>query len=63
MNRLDELASNRFCRTCFVQDENEIFSEILDTTTQMELLSIGNIEVNKSIKYIFVVYTLIIYNL
>lgn len=46
MNRLDELASNRFCRTCFTQDKNEKFCEILDTTAQMELLSIGNVEVN-----------------
>lgn len=49
MNRLEELASNRFCRTCFVQDENEKYSEIIDTTTQMELLSIGNIEVRLKI--------------
>lgn len=44
---MDQLATNKFCRTCFVQDENEKFSEIIDTTTQMELLSIGNIEVTK----------------
>lgn len=49
MNRLEELASNRFCRICFTQDEGEIFSEILNTISQMELLSVGNIEVNHKI--------------
>ena len=49
MDRLEQLAANRFCRTCFVQDENENFSEIIDTTSQMELLSIANIEVSISL--------------
>lgn len=46
MDRIEQLAANRFCRTCFVQGENEKFSEIIDTTSQMELLSIANIEVS-----------------
>lgn len=37
-------SSQNFCRVCFIQND-ESFTEIAGTLTQMELLSVGNIEV------------------
>lgn len=50
MDRDREMSNDRFCRICFVKEgENteNIFSEISESVSAMQLLSVGNIEVSK----------------
>lgn len=47
MDRATELEDKNICRVCLTQDEGVTFMDIFQTPNlQIELLSIGNIEVS-----------------